>query len=256
MTPAEKESEVGITILLSSFFIYIGIIPIKVVKPAKKVMRKLKNVLFIIKLYVVCIKLCYTGCRGVNMVKFYTNRDNSDYIMLDVGRSIYNLATNSHYKLSKDAYDEVRDIWLKSFRTDSIVEIGVFNEVAIHKNSILAKYLLEHSNHKNVINLDEYVSYDKVVNALNIAMFQDDCKMSNKIYELFRQRTSGFKDDLEQLGYCSKVIDYILNNNNFMVYLEKSTSEYVPSSYVVYEEKKFNKRPLVEKRKVKMIKRG
>lgn len=158
---------------------------------------------------------------------FKSNKDNNEYLVIN-----HYLVTdlfNSKEKLviPEEVYQEVRDIY----------EYDSFN-CNIKKDSLLGQFLISHSNATDIINDDFYISYNKVINALNIALFRDDYKMTNKIMPLFKDQIYGTKEDL-QLLYPENVLDYILENDDFSTYLEKENDTYKEQPCVVYENGKF-----------------
>lgn len=181
------------------------------------------------------------------MVSFKSNKDNDEYIMIDVLTGIgVLLANRDKYLVSDDVFNEISDIYFTAFDREVRKELkwNDIGTIALRKDSLLGQYLINNADDVKIQNMDLYISYEKVVNALNIAMFENDCKISNKILPLFKEQISGIKDELET--YCSRnVIEYILKNNDFKTYIEKYNGEYKPDEYIVYEEGEIFRKDLV-----------
>lgn len=151
-------------------------------------------------------------------IKYRFNENDDSYMKVDYeGLSIFMLDLD----VPRDVYVEVSDIYLSVFKfmQNCKNKESLGREITIRADSALAKWLISNTDGKNIINIDEYISYDKIVNALLVATYQDNEKMANKLIPLFKERKSGTRDELGE--YCSlQVIDYILKNSNFDRYLD------------------------------------
>lgn len=191
-------------------------------------------------------------------MKYKTNQDNNDYLMVNVKYDFAYLLVSDNLNIPTDVYNEINKIYTNSFDRNVLDNLNMSHfpdKVAILKNSLVGEYLINNSDNINIINLDNYISYCDVVNAFNISVYEDDCKMSNKILYLFKNRKYGFIEELKK-EYCSDVIDYIAENRDFDTYLEKKYNAYYPGEYVIYEEDKFVCKNLNIKEKVKVKKYG
>lgn len=145
----------------------------------------------------------------------YSNKD-KDSIVLNCG-SLSELMIDEN--IPRSVLNEISSINLSLFmykRNTALSEIG--KNITIKSDSQLGNWLILNTDGVNIINEDMYVSYDKIVNALVVATFEDNEKMSNKIMPLFKSRVSGTKEELMELT-TEQVIDYILNNPSFDDYL-------------------------------------
>lgn len=177
--------------------------------------------------------------------------ENKDYMLVDVKFGIAYMTGKDD--IEKDVYSELQSIYFKLFQFEKENNIGYNKEsIAIRKDSLVGQYILSHS--ELWINDDEQVTYDKVVNAYNVATFEDNTKMANKILPLFKGRVSGSRDELGDV--CSLfVLDYILSNGDFKEYLKKKdgTVENQEKHYIVYEDGEYSRRILdSEKGKAKV----
>lgn len=200
--------------------------------------------------------MLYYCKRGVCMVKFYKNRDDDNYIMVDA-KSISDLLADDDFKMHCKVYAEACDVYAMSFNKTLIKTFGYVKEIAIKKDSLLASYLISCADGERILNCDEYISYDKIVNALSIAMFNDDYKMSNKVFALFKSQVSGTKSELSE-KYCLKAIEYILENDDFKTYIDKYNGVYTGREYIIYEDGQYQQLVLNshDKVKVKSIEEG
>lgn len=167
------------------------------------------------------------------MIDIRTNSDNSEYLVISrcgVGTLfIEDKVPQEIKKIAKKAY-----YGIIKFEKEKYI-----SEVSIKKDSELGNYLL-HTEDIKVYNDDIYVTYEKVVNSFNIAIFESN-PISEKILPLFKKQISGTRNKLLE-NYDVETIDYILSNPNFCTYLDKINGEYEADSEqnecVVYENDK------------------
>ena len=184
-------------------------------------------------------------------MKFKTNKDNSNYMMVNVLEDFPGLLLNGELEIPEVVGEEINEIYLRYMASKLNKQI----EVAIPKESLVGEFLLNNYDNKKIINLDEYISYDDIVNAYNIAVYDDNCKMSNRLFFLFKERNSGFVSELKEQK-DEKAINYILEHRDFDLYLKKRYNEYEPLEYLVYENGEFSSKILFDKEKVKVKKLG
>lgn len=172
---------------------------------------------------------------------FKTNRDNNDYIMInakiDLGMLIF------EDKITEKIKNEVGFIYSSLFKYEYDMKCSYISDIAINKNSDLVKFLIEKASVYNFGNEDLIVDYDKVVNALNIAIFEEN-PIAKSILPLFKNQVSGKKDELVE-QYNKEVIEYILENEDFNYYIENINGTYKPEEYIVYENGEFTKKILL-----------
>lgn len=177
--------------------------------------------------------------------------ENKDYILVDVKFDIARMTMNED--IEKEVYSELQSIYFKLFSYECNNRIGYIQEpIALRKDSIVGRYILSHP--EICINDDTDVTYNKIVNAYNVATFEDNIKMANKILPLFKGRVSGSRNELGDI--CSlSVLDYILSNGDFKEYLNKKdgTVKNQVNEYLVYEDGEYLKKSLsLEKDKIKV----
>ncbi len=104
------------------------------------------------------------------------------------------------------------------------------NGVAISKDSYIIDIIL---NKIKSVNIDEVITYKKIVNALNIAMFSGQNRMVNKITPLFRKQITGRIEDVRKVS--NEAVSYIIDNDDFIEYINKINGEYKLPKYIVYD---------------------
>jgi len=168
-----------------------------------------------------------------------TSIDNEEYIELGNRIDIYNIPYDgAPLKVKVEIQcllDLVKDYEIKNVRAA--------RNLVIRKDSLLGAYILNLPSEK-MANFDNEVTFDDVINALNIAIFEND-SIAKDIVVLFQKQVSGSKMDLVS-EYGLEVIEYILKNNNFGIYLEKLNGEYLPEEYLVYEYGRLIKRTILK----------
>lgn len=188
------------------------------------------------------------------MVFIETNKENSNYLSIrrsDIGMILLN-SENIPDNISK-----IVSIMYSHMPTfEKRVTNSYISQICIRKDSELGKYLLNTSD-IDVIYEDENVSYEKVVNAFNIAIYEDDF-IFDQIYPLFKNQISGKRDELIT-KYGKDTIDYILSNPNFQEYLDKKNEYYAFSiqnskNYIVYENDEYKVKKLASNTSNQIIK--
>lgn len=173
------------------------------------------------------------------MIEYRTNKENKSYIEIDIKYGVGSLFSSSSIpeEIKEEAgkiYNSIRDYEYEN-------HTGYISEILIPKTSKLGTFLLENTDMKEIIDNDQVISYEKVVNAFTIAMFEEN-PISLKILPLFQSQTSG---TVEQLGtiYQEDVLNYILENTSFKTYLNNYNGEYEePKIHTVYENGQFSQR--------------
>lgn len=161
-----------------------------------------------------------------NMFRYCSNKDNDDYLMIDIRGDFGNLIMED---IPQNIQKEIRQAFLDFFQYQKENESKVLETVALRKDSVLGQFILSSSD--LFFNDDNYISYEKVVNAYNIAVFENDDKMANKILPLFKNRMSGMKEEFSD--FPEKVISYISRNADFYHHLKSKDNIF---QYLVYED--------------------
>lgn len=151
--------------------------------------------------------------------------DNSDFLELHEYDVMY-LPLNG----SKEIEIE-RSIFMSKIR-ESKDRPYINKKYAIRKDSILGNYILSLPSDK-VYNYDDIITFEKITNALNIAIFENN-PIYIKLIELFRSQVTASRDIIEY-KYGLDVLNYIIENNDFKSYLQKVNGTYEPTKYLVYE---------------------
>ncbi len=176
----------------------------------------------------------------MSKINYSINKDDKNYIMLDARYSLTLIAVLDD--TPSEVSDEAMKIFNQKIKYDS-KHINKVEEISISKDNILGRYIT--SRKDKFRNDSDYISYEKVVNSLNIAMFEDNIK----IMPLFKERIEGEKEKLNI--YSENTIEYILENDNFKDYLDRLDGKEAEKEYYVYENDEIHKKSLeIKKGKV------
>jgi len=136
----------------------------------------------------------------------------------------------------------MEDIYSKIFQYEKENNTGYITEIAIFKTTILGRFLLENTDMTHIIDENQEVTYEKVVNAFNIAIFENNM-IAEEILPLFQGQVNGTKEELTQI-YSEEIVTYILENPSFELYLEKQNGMDARATYVVYENGEYKEKTL------------
>lgn len=186
---------------------------------------------------------------------FESNIDNDEYIMINI-HELLPLAEmiQQNYNDSIEISKEVYNIFNQLHKEVLVNNFGHISHIAIRKDSLLGQFLIKNTDFNKIYNKDLIVSYEKVCNAYLVATYENNCKMANKISIFLKGQIEGTKQELinKENQNSEEVVNYILKNDNFKLYIEKMNGEYKPKEYIVYENEIFSKKILSkEKQKIK-----
>lgn len=175
-----------------------------------------------------------------------TTKENEDYMLIGTKHMLY-------FYTMENASKEVLDEWDKLMKIASEYDkqnVGFADDIVIRKDSLIGNYIISLIG-SEVDNDDDIVYFNKVVNALNIAIF-DKNPIAKDLVIPFQNQIHGLRENLID-EYSFEVIDYILKNNDFDFYLRVLNGEYEPKKYLVYENGCLTKRTITEpQKKIKM----
>lgn len=180
------------------------------------------------------------------IIRYKTNKDNKDYIVIDGKDTAFTLFLSIEdgsieNKVSSQFSENLNEMYGNLFNYEKEKNIGYISEISIPKASELGIFLLENTDMQDIIDEDKEVSYEKVVNAFNIAMFEEN-PIAPHIRPLFQGQVSGTVEQLS-LMYPKELLTYILENPSFEAYLRKFNGEYEePTVYTVYENGEFSQK--------------
>lgn len=181
------------------------------------------------------------------MVKFRTNIDNDEYITINKSDLMILVVME---ETPQEIKDLANDIFVETLDFQKNNRVPYITEIELRKDSLMGKYLLENGISKKIRNDDLYVYYNDVINSYNIASFERNSVM-HLLLCMLRERVEGYTFNLSK-KFGSDVINYISNNKNFNVYLEKLDGKYKPKEYIVYEDGEFSKKVLKTNQKQKI----
>lgn len=180
------------------------------------------------------------------MLKFKTHIDNKDYLLFDGIITLSCLMADD--EIPNNIKNIAGNIFSNIFEYENKNRFEHISDIAIRKDSILGKFLIEKATEFKFCNEDLVVYYEKVVNAFNIAVYENN-DIAKEILPLFRNKVSGIKEPLQK-EYGFEIIEYILNNDDFYYYLKVTEGEYHPQEYFVYENGTISKKILLEDSKI------
>lgn len=138
--------------------------------------------------------------------------DINDYIKFKVDNKILNYIHG--IGVPEEISEEFYDLWIREFKRKDYYE----EELFFPKDSDIGKWLVEEQENKN----DKMITFEKVRNAMEVAIYQDDAKMTNKIIPMFQKRIEGTREELMS-ERNREVLDYIIENSSFEDFLEKES---------------------------------
>lgn len=182
------------------------------------------------------------------MISFKTNIDNDEYLVLNgkIGLSLLFIVES----IPQEIKDEAQQMYFDLFEYERENQARYINEISILKKSKLGKYLM-HTTDPEISNNDEVISYNKIVNAFNISVFEND-SIASEILPLFKCQVHGTKIELSK-KYDETLLNYILEHPDFETYLQKINGTYKPIKYVVYENGKYTKKVLLKSKQKQKI---
>ena len=181
------------------------------------------------------------------MVKFRTNIDNDEYITINKNDLLLLVVVEEN---PIEIRNEANAIFSETLGFQKNNRVPYISEIELRKDSLIGKFLLENGMSDKIRNEDLYVYYEDVVNAFNIATFENN-SIFHILSRLFKKREEGSTIELSN-KYGTEVINYISNNKDFNTYLKKIDGTYQTKEYIVYEDGEFYKKALLSKEKQKI----
>lgn len=180
------------------------------------------------------------------MIEFRIDKETPDYITMEKF-GLFCLSIEFR-KFPNDVQEEIADmssslVPFEHYAKEALIKINseYISEFKIRKESALGQYLIENNGRNEIVDYTNYISFETIKNAMEIAIFNDDAKMSSKIIPLFQKQRFGTKEELlKEFPRDEEVLNYILENNDFEKHLAKINHEEEPTqedkSFVVYED--------------------
>lgn len=178
---------------------------------------------------------------------YSTNQDNEDYLMVSVKEDFLKLLLLEN--IPKDIKELMSNMCyeLARYELDQGLEYQK-EKVALRKDSPLGSYILTHP--EIFHNEEEDINYSKVVEAYQIALFDEKEKMCNKLGILFR---GGFAENGENFSTIpANVCEYIKNHHDFWYHYHSRKGDY---PFLVYEEGSYQRKVLKTSSCKEIIKR-
>lgn len=161
------------------------------------------------------------------MIRYKTHSDNDEYIIIGIKTNISTLVF-SEIDMPEKIKEELDDIYYGSHQYQDDNKYN--GDVVIKKDSMLGEYLLNRFNEGNE---DFNITHEKIRNALNIAMFEEN-EIFNSILPLFKNLVSERYENLKY-NYDINVLNYIMSNSDFQIYIDKLTGKYQGRDDLIYD---------------------
>jgi len=182
------------------------------------------------------------------MITYKTNPNNSKYITTNAKFTCTSLflIERDHpleKKMSEELRTEVNQMYSSLFQYEKEKKENVYiTDVSILKTSALGKFMIENTDMLQIVNEDELVTYEKVVNAFNVAVFEDS-PLAREILPLFQAQISGTVQKLSK-AYNEDMLTYIVEHPSFETYLEIHNGTYEETPEIVYENGEYKEKKL------------
>lgn len=173
-----------------------------------------------------------------------TCEDNDEYIEINKFDIFVLANTIENYDIEKENQQMLSKVLEYEKANNKYID-----KIAIRKDSLLGKYILNLPKGK-VCNFDNIITFEKVTNALNIAIFEIN-PIAKKLIVPFMKQACGDKIDLIK-EYGDETVNYIISNSNFNMYIQKFNGTYSPKKYYVYENSEIVNRYLKDIENVKV----
>lgn len=158
------------------------------------------------------------------------NKNDADYIILENDiLSLRLLALQENFP--DDIRNEILNIHLAIVNS----KLDSSHKIAMRKDSNLGRYLIQNTDCETIINTTDYISHEKIKQALLISLHKGDDKESNKIWHLFRHDIEGNKEILID-SIEEHILDYILQHSSYDKYREELIGEDQEEKYIIYED--------------------
>lgn len=152
----------------------------------------------------------------------------SGHFIIDHGTD-YVMYSDIVNALNISIFEDYCKMFNKLCRPFKEVFVGSTEEFIDRYSSFVLDYIINHKTEDSV--LEDVVEHDEscvmhsdIVNALDIAIFEDNCKMANKLGVLFKKRFTGSTDEFED-KYGSDMLKYVINHNDFDAFLKQIGKE-------------------------------
>ena len=160
------------------------------------------------------------------MIRYKTHPDNNNYILIGIRTNISMLLYS--YNIPPKIEEQLEEIYYGSLKY--LNNSDFTGDIAIRKDSLLGEYILTEYDYGNE---DLNITHEKIRNALDIAMFEED-EISSLIFPLFKNLEGGRIDKLKE-KYDENILDYIAKRNDFKLYIDKLTGTYQGRVDLIYD---------------------
>lgn len=147
--------------------------------------------------------------------------------------SLGELCNTAISKKEQNIVSELKIMIRKLFYFEQNIKINI-KKVLIKKNSSIGQFILTYTDNEKIINTDNYITFEKITNAMKISIMMDESKIFNKLEPLFKKQFSGTKEYiLENIRNGEQIVDFINKNDDFVEYLNKING--IKPQWIEYE---------------------
>lgn len=171
-------------------------------------------------------------------MKYYYRslKEDNNYIIVGTRNDFFEIISDKRILENSQVEDMIKTMYFSLYLFEMESKLGYVDlELIVRKDSCLGMFMLNRPD--MFIDDDNYISYDKVMGAYLVSSYEEKSKMNNKIFKLLKDRKSGSKQELMK-EHNEQVLDYILENPDFDLYLKKSDGKIleVNKKYIVFED--------------------
>ena len=139
--------------------------------------------------------------------------DNNEYIEINK----FDIFVLANTIKNKDIEKENQQLLSKVLEYEKLNN-KYLEKIDIRKDSLLGNYILNLPEDK-VTNFDDIITFEKITNALNVAVFEND-PIAKKLIVPFMKQACNKKDVMID-EYGEEVVNYIISNSNFNMHIQK-----------------------------------
>lgn len=190
-------------------------------------------------------------------MKYYYRslKENEDYIIIGNRKTFFEMITDKRIPENTKVEDMVKTMYYSLFLFETENGYGYIDmDFIVRKDSYLGMFII--NNPDIFIDDDNYISYDKVINAYLISSYTEQAKINNKIFRLLKDKQSGTKEELIT-QHSETVLNYILNNPSFDEFIKNEEKKIIKTNkkYIVYEDDNYSVIDLAKEKSNQKVKK-
>ena len=165
------------------------------------------------------------------MLEYRTSEDNKDYIVMENPNEFIDYLRHNNMfgnKTLRDANYSYKKLVKEIAKKDY-----TYKNLAIKKDSDLGRYICVERKGISFEDLDDYITFMDIENAYNISKASEN-PITPYLCELKVHEVEGKTEELkEKLG--EEIVDYILDNKDYLRYIKITNNDYHPNDSIVYD---------------------